>query len=166
MTAGGELVSPSPESAVICASLLLPRPRGRNSRKPVRRSSAENHRTVMSAKGVGASVARKEDDRFLRGRGQYVADFRFPGIRDVAFVRSTIAHGRIRAIHVPPGFEGAVFTAPIWSASSRSARRRRCAASSIPPSRSWRRTRCGMWARSSPCASAARAPRPRTSPRR
>jgi DNA-binding MarR family transcriptional regulator len=27
----------------------------------------------MSGQGVGASVLRKEDDRFLRGRGQYVA---------------------------------------------------------------------------------------------
>ena len=78
----------------------------RFSEKDMRQST-----TLMSAKGVGASVARKEDDRFLRGRGQYVADFRFPGIRDVAFVRSAIAHGRIRAIHVPPGLEGAVFTA-------------------------------------------------------
>jgi hypothetical protein len=32
----------------------------------------------MPAMGIGASVARKEDDRFLRGRGQYVADFRIP----------------------------------------------------------------------------------------
>jgi hypothetical protein len=28
----------------------------------------------MSVAGIGASVARKEDDRFLKGRGQYVAD--------------------------------------------------------------------------------------------
>ena len=65
----------------------------------------------MSAMGVGASVARKEDDRFLRGHGQYVADFRFPGVRDVAFVRSAIAHGRIRNIHIPPHHKDAVFTA-------------------------------------------------------
>ena len=48
--------------------------------------------------GVGASVARKEDDRFLRGRGQYVADFRIPGLREVAFVRSSVAHARLRGI--------------------------------------------------------------------
>ena len=65
----------------------------------------------MSAMGVGASVARKEDDRFLRGHGQYVADFRFPGVRDVAFVRSAIAHGRIRNIHISPDHKDAVFTA-------------------------------------------------------
>ena len=65
----------------------------------------------MSATGVGASVGRKEDDRFLRGHGQYVADFRHPGLRDVAFVRSAVAHARIRAIHVPADHKDVVFTA-------------------------------------------------------
>jgi len=46
----------------------------------------------MPATGIGASVARKEDERFLRGRGQYVGDFRIPGTREVAFVRSPVAH--------------------------------------------------------------------------
>jgi len=65
----------------------------------------------MAGQGVGASVLRKEDDRFLRGRGQYVADFRLPGAREVAFVRSSVAHGRIRNVHVPDAHKGAVFTA-------------------------------------------------------
>jgi aerobic carbon-monoxide dehydrogenase large subunit len=65
----------------------------------------------MSDQGVGASVLRKEDDRFLRGRGQYVADFRFSNSREVAFVRSTVAHGRIRKIHIPDEHRNAVFTA-------------------------------------------------------
>ena len=65
----------------------------------------------MSDQGVGASVLRKEDDRFLRGRGQYVADFRFLNSREVAFVRSTVAHGRIRKIHIPDEHRYAVFTA-------------------------------------------------------
>ena len=65
----------------------------------------------MSQHGVGASVARKEDDRFLRGRGQYVADFRIPGAREVVFIRSTVAHGRIRNVHVPAPHKGTVFTA-------------------------------------------------------
>src|SRR5215216_6100833 len=65
----------------------------------------------MSGQGVGASVLRKEDDRFLRGRGQYVADFRVPGAREVAFVRSSVAHGRIRHVHVPDEHANAVFTA-------------------------------------------------------
>ena len=59
--------------------------------------------------GIGARVPRKEDSRHLHGRGQYVSDTVIPGQREVAFLRSPIAHGRIRAIRKPPGSEGKVF---------------------------------------------------------
>jgi aerobic carbon-monoxide dehydrogenase large subunit len=65
----------------------------------------------MLSAGIGASVARKEDERFLRGRGQYVADFRVPGTRDVAFVRSPLAHARLLSVRVPDKHKDAVFTA-------------------------------------------------------
>ena len=65
----------------------------------------------MSETGVGARVPRKEDDRYLRGRGQYVADIKLAGMKDVAFLRSPLAHARIRAIHIPEKWRGAVFTA-------------------------------------------------------
>jgi aerobic carbon-monoxide dehydrogenase large subunit len=65
----------------------------------------------MSDSGVGASVRRKEDDRFLRGRGQYVGDFRIAGAREVAFIRSPVAHATIRAIRIPDVFKDSVFTA-------------------------------------------------------
>src|SRR6266699_5309828 len=61
--------------------------------------------------GVGARLLRKEDDRFMRGRGQYVADIRLAGLQDVAFVRIPLAHARIRAIHVPERYRDVVFTA-------------------------------------------------------
>src|ERR1700726_1395805 len=64
-----------------------------------------------TGQGVGARLSRKEDDRFMRGRGQYVADIRLAGLQDVAFVRSPLAHARIRAIHVPEHFRDVVFTA-------------------------------------------------------
>src|ERR1700704_4922697 len=64
-----------------------------------------------TAQGVGARLRRKEDDRFMRGRGQYVADIRLAGLQDVAFVRSPLAHARIRAIHVPERYRDVVFTA-------------------------------------------------------
>src|SRR6201986_4805405 len=64
-----------------------------------------------TGQGVGARMLRKEDDRFLRGRGHYVADIRLAGLKDVAFVRSPLAHARIKAIHVPERFSDAVFTA-------------------------------------------------------
>src|SRR6516162_3380633 len=61
--------------------------------------------------GVGASLLRKEDDRHLHGRGQFVADIKLPGTMDVAFVRSPHAHARIRSISVAPAAHGRVFTA-------------------------------------------------------
>ena len=65
----------------------------------------------MAKFGIGASVLRKEDDRFLRGRGQYVGDFRLADMREVAFVRSPVAHARLRRVNIPEEFRGAVFTA-------------------------------------------------------
>lgn len=65
----------------------------------------------MSDNGVGASVLRKEDDRFLRGKGQYVADIRIPGTQEIAFVRSPVAHARLRGIDIPDDLRHAVFTA-------------------------------------------------------
>ena len=64
----------------------------------------------MSEFGIGASVLRKEDDRFLKGRGQYVGDYRLPGTREVAFVRSPIAHGRLKSIRIPKEFRDCVYT--------------------------------------------------------
>src|SRR5436309_7869294 len=64
-----------------------------------------------SSQGIGARVGRNEDDRLLRGRGQFVADIRLPAMKDVAFVRSPVAHGRIRGISVPPDQRGNTFTA-------------------------------------------------------
>ncbi len=57
--------------------------------------------------GVGARLPRKEDKRFLKGQGEYVANIRINGMLDVAFVRSPMAHARIKGIRKLPG----VFTA-------------------------------------------------------
>jgi aerobic carbon-monoxide dehydrogenase large subunit len=61
--------------------------------------------------GIGHAVPRKEDDRHLRGMGEFVGDIRLAGMRELAFVRSPIAHGRIVAITKPAGREPQVFTA-------------------------------------------------------
>src|SRR5215470_13740789 len=61
--------------------------------------------------GVGQAVPRKEDDRHLRGMGEFVGDIRLAGMRDLAFVRSPIAHGRILSIKKPAGRERQVLTA-------------------------------------------------------
>lgn len=47
---------------------------------------------------IGKDIARIEDRRFLTGTATYVADLRLPGLLDVAFVRSSVAHGRITSI--------------------------------------------------------------------
>src|SRR6516165_12361289 len=62
-------------------------------------------------RGVGASLLRREDERHLQGRGQFVADIKLPGTIEVAFVRSPHAHARIIGISVPPEARGRVFTA-------------------------------------------------------
>src|SRR5262249_8497150 len=57
--------------------------------------------TSTSSQGIGAPVPRKEDERFLRGQGQYVADIRMPGTREIAFVRSPVAPGRLPHVTLP-----------------------------------------------------------------
>ncbi len=65
---------------------------------------------MTKGRGVGASIRRKEDDRLLRGRGRFIGDMRFPGQLEAAFLRSTVAHARIKAINSPPHLAGRVFT--------------------------------------------------------
>jgi carbon-monoxide dehydrogenase large subunit len=48
--------------------------------------------------GIGASSKRREDVRFLTGRGAYTDDIAIAGQAHAVFVRSQVAHGRIRSI--------------------------------------------------------------------
>jgi len=48
--------------------------------------------------GIGAAPRRKEDMRFLTGRGNYVADLKRPGLVHGVFVRSPHAHAAIKSI--------------------------------------------------------------------
>jgi carbon-monoxide dehydrogenase large subunit len=52
----------------------------------------------MSATGIGAPVRRKEDQRFITGKGQYTDDINRPGQAYAAFVRSPHAHANIKRI--------------------------------------------------------------------
>ena len=61
--------------------------------------------------GVGASVLRVEDDRHLRGQGEFIADLRLAGMQNLAFVRSPLAHALIHGVRKPNGSEDRVFTA-------------------------------------------------------
>ncbi|PRX37966.1 carbon-monoxide dehydrogenase large subunit [Meinhardsimonia xiamenensis] len=48
--------------------------------------------------GIGASQKRREDVRFLTGRGRYTDDINLPGQAYVAFVRSQVAHGILKGV--------------------------------------------------------------------
>src|SRR3989442_499798 len=54
--------------------------------------------TVAADRLFGKSIKRREDPRFITGRGQYVDDVKLPGMTYAAFVRSPHAHARIRRI--------------------------------------------------------------------
>jgi aerobic carbon-monoxide dehydrogenase large subunit len=58
---------------------------------------------------IGASLLRKEDARHLHGRGMFIADIDLPGMQDVAFVRSQMAHARVRNITKPSDLQDRVF---------------------------------------------------------
>jgi carbon-monoxide dehydrogenase large subunit len=53
---------------------------------------------VAPFEGIGASVRRKEDFRFLQGRGHYVDDINRPGQAHAVLLRSPHAHATINAI--------------------------------------------------------------------
>ncbi len=54
----------------------------------------------MSATGIGAAVRRKEDFRFITGKGQYTDDVVRPGETRAVFVRSPHAHAKIKTIDI------------------------------------------------------------------
>ncbi|HWQ24951.1 MAG TPA: aerobic carbon-monoxide dehydrogenase large subunit [Gaiellaceae bacterium] len=54
--------------------------------------------TTHEIRGLGHSVRRKEDDRFIRGKGTYVDDIVLPGMLHLELLRSPVAHARIRSI--------------------------------------------------------------------
>jgi carbon-monoxide dehydrogenase large subunit len=59
---------------------------------------SELQQREQALQGIGQSVPRKEDARFIRGQGRYVDDIRLPGMLFGALVRSPYAHARIRSI--------------------------------------------------------------------
>ncbi|MBO0333130.1 xanthine dehydrogenase family protein molybdopterin-binding subunit [Sneathiella sp. CAU 1612] len=61
------------------------------------------------SKGIGARLMRKEDDRYLNGKGRYVADIRMPGMLELAFLRSPLAHARIISQAKPDQTDSWVF---------------------------------------------------------
>ena len=73
---------------------------------------------------IGERRLRAEDARLLTGRGRYLADHDVPGLCHVAFVRSPVAHARIRAISTAsalrlPGVVAVVTQADLAAAGAR-----------------------------------------------
>jgi aerobic carbon-monoxide dehydrogenase large subunit len=54
--------------------------------------------TESVIRGIGHSVERKEDARFIRGMGTYVDDVTLPGMLHMELLRAPFAHARIRSI--------------------------------------------------------------------
>src|ERR671938_338145 len=52
-------------------------------------------RTSPEIGGLGHSMKRKEDPRFLRGQGRYVDDIQLPGMLYMDIVRSPYAHAKL-----------------------------------------------------------------------
>ena len=55
--------------------------------------------------GLGASRKRVEDNRFIRGRGNYVDDIVLPGMLHMEILRSPLAHARIISIDTSKAWE-------------------------------------------------------------
>ena len=52
----------------------------------------------MGVEGIGASVVRKEDRRFITGKGRYVDDIKLQGMTYAHFIRSPHAHAKVKGI--------------------------------------------------------------------
>jgi carbon-monoxide dehydrogenase large subunit len=73
-------------------------------------TQADMNEAKPSKSWIGVSLLRKEDARHLYGRGMFIADLQFPGLQDIAFVRSQMAHALVRRIGKPKDFANRVFT--------------------------------------------------------
>ncbi|HXH46524.1 MAG TPA: xanthine dehydrogenase family protein molybdopterin-binding subunit [Bradyrhizobium sp.] len=52
----------------------------------------------MGVEGIGARVVRKEDKRFITGKGRYVDDIKLTGMTHAYFIRSPHAHAKVKRI--------------------------------------------------------------------
>jgi carbon-monoxide dehydrogenase large subunit len=64
---------------------------------------------VSGRKGIGSSILRNEDERLLAGRSSFIADISQPGMWEVAFLRSPVAHAHIVSVQKPEGAQNRIF---------------------------------------------------------
>lgn len=72
--------------------------------------SQHSHPSSLGGQGVGARILRKEDARHLNGRGNFIGNMTMPGLQEVAFLRSPMAHARIRQINIEDSARAQVIT--------------------------------------------------------
>ncbi|HEY7041826.1 MAG TPA: hypothetical protein VID28_23350, partial [Methylomirabilota bacterium] len=53
---------------------------------------------MATARLLGASIKRREDPRFITGKGNYTDDLKLAGMTHAVFVRSPHANAKIRKI--------------------------------------------------------------------
>ena len=58
--------------------------------------------------GIGAAPKRREDVRFLTGKGQYTDDININGQTYAHFLRSDVAHGKINGIDTAAAMPGVI----------------------------------------------------------
>ena len=61
-------------------------------------TEAQEPTTTAEVSGMGHSMKRKEDPRFIRGKGQYIEDVTLPNMVWMDIVRSPYAHAKIKSI--------------------------------------------------------------------
>ena len=57
-----------------------------------------NLERLAALEGMGCSRKRREDPRFIQGKGNYVDDIKMPGMLFGVMVRSPYAHARVKRI--------------------------------------------------------------------
>lgn len=70
---------------------------------------SDSHHPAKTGQGIGARLTRKEDARHMHGRGNFIANMSMPGLSEVAFLRSPLAHARITSANVGEEAAGSVY---------------------------------------------------------
>src|SRR5215470_13250373 len=68
---------------------------------------------TKSGGSLGVAMKRKEDPRFIQGKGHYVDDISRPGMLYLSIVRSTYPHAEIKSIDISDAMKVAGVTAVI-----------------------------------------------------
>ena len=92
--------------SVLWAAEKLRAPRARRARTAEETGGAVSQALdEIKIGGLGASRKRVEDNRFIRGKGNYIDDIVLPGMLHMEILRSPLAHARIKSIDTSRAWE-------------------------------------------------------------